>query len=217
MKTTLLIYIAMGILFVVPLILFNIKKIWVRKPPNPVKFKLSRFIVITVLSVFILTFLITAYNETLKNRYEICAERMAEKQAEVIVGKCSISDFRNYVIKNGTDNVAASFDAATFSQYPGVSSVKFQFTSSITPNIWKDKDYFEQVPVADNEDSPIYVLYMIQSGDTQDFYMIRLVSTASGWKYDWVGNETDTQKQKLNSSQSFKLPNDNGKWFTVQR
>lgn len=217
MKTTLFIYIAMGILFVVPLILFNIKKIWVRKPPNPVKFKLSRFIVITVLSVFIITFLVTAYQETIKNRYEIWSEKIAEKQSEMILDKCSISDFKNFIVKNGTDTVAASFDTTVFPEYSNVSSVKFQFSSNITPNIWKDKDYFEQVPYTDGEDNPIYVLYMIQVGEQQDFYVIRLKDTDSGWKYDWIGNETDIQKQKLNSTQSFKLPNDNGKWFTVER
>ena len=38
MKTALMIYIAMGVLSIVPLILFNIRKIWVRRPPDPIQF-----------------------------------------------------------------------------------------------------------------------------------------------------------------------------------
>lgn len=217
MKTTLVIYITMGILFVVPLILFNIKKIWVRRPPNPVKFKLSRFIVITVLSLFIIAFLVTAYSETMRNRYEIWTEKIAEKQSEVLLGKCSVSDFRNFVVKNGTDSAAASFDTTAFPGAGNYSSVSFQFTGSVTPSIWGGKDYFEQVPYNDGADNPIYVLYMIDTGDSEDYYVIRLIKTDSGWKYDYIGNETETQKNKLNSTQSYKLPNDNGKRYTVKR
>ena len=51
MKTALMIYIAMGVLSIVPLILFNIRKIWVRRPPDPIQFKASRFCVILVLCI----------------------------------------------------------------------------------------------------------------------------------------------------------------------
>lgn len=217
MKTTRMIYIAMGVLFVVPLILFNIRKIWVRRPPNPVKFKLSRFLVITVLSLFILTFLITAYHETIRNRYEIWTEKVAEKQAEVLVGSCSVSDFRDFVVKNGTENAAASVDAMTFPDAGQYTSVSFQFTGSVTPSIWGGKDYFEQVPYDEGADNPIYVLYMLDTGDGQQFYVIRLVKDGSGWKYDYIGGETETQKDKLNGTQSYKLPNENGKKYTVGR
>jgi hypothetical protein len=53
MKTALGVYIAMGVLTVVPLILFNIKKVWVRQPPDPPKFKWGRGVVILLLSALI--------------------------------------------------------------------------------------------------------------------------------------------------------------------
>ena len=51
MKTALFIYILLGVLSIVPLIGFNIRKIWVKRPPDPVRFKPVRFGVILVLFV----------------------------------------------------------------------------------------------------------------------------------------------------------------------
>lgn len=38
MKTALFIYILLGVLSIVPLIIFNIRKIWVKRPPDPIRF-----------------------------------------------------------------------------------------------------------------------------------------------------------------------------------
>lgn len=82
MKTALMIYIAMGVLSIVPLILFNIRKIWVRRPPDPIQFKASRFCVILVLCIGIGTFLYAGYQATIHNRYEIATERFAQQHAQ---------------------------------------------------------------------------------------------------------------------------------------
>ena len=84
MKTTLMIYIAMGVLTVVPLLLYNIRKIWVKKPPEPVKFNPVRCVVIVAIAAFIVTFLVNSYHATLRNRYEIATERVAQLHAEVL-------------------------------------------------------------------------------------------------------------------------------------
>ena len=206
MKNTLIIYITMGVLFIVPLVLFNIRKIWVCRPPNPIKFKLGRLVFVTLVTAFIVVFLVTAYNMTLTNRYEIWTERIAEQQAETIVGGKSMSEFRDYVIANGTQNVTASFDATEFPDYGDVKSVRFQMTDSYGV----DMEGFEQVQAISDE-NPIYVVYMLESGDRQDYYVIRLLNTADGWKYDWFGNANEAQ-QKIS-----KLPKKSSKWFAVNR
>ena len=67
MKTALLIYILLGVLSIVPLIAFNIRKIWVKRPPDPVRFKPVRFGVILVLCLFLGTFLTVSYQMTMKS------------------------------------------------------------------------------------------------------------------------------------------------------
>lgn len=211
MKNTLLIYIVMGILFIAPLVLFNIKKIWIRKPPNPVKFKPVRFTIITLMSVIVVAFLIAAYQATLKIRYEIATERAAAKQAEAIVGNISMTDFRDFIIENGTEAVAASFDATGFPDYGDVQSVSFQLSDECKPKNWEGKDGFEQVEVI-NEENPIYVMYMLKTGDRTDYYVLRLKNTDSGWKYDWIGNASDVQKNKIDMPSPI-----NGQWYTVTK
>ena len=83
-----------------------------RRPPEPVKFKASRFCVILVLCIGIGTFLFAGYQATIHNRYEIATERFAQQHAEMLVEKASAEDFRSFVEENGTDNALAAFDAA---------------------------------------------------------------------------------------------------------
>lgn len=69
------IYIAMALVSIVPLILFNIRRIWVRRPPEPMKFKPVRFTVILLICVGLGGFLFAGYQVTLHTRYEIATER----------------------------------------------------------------------------------------------------------------------------------------------
>lgn len=211
MKNTLFIYITMGVLFVVPLILGNIKKIWVRRPPDPVKFKPGRFVFTLIASALIIGFLLTAYQYTLTNRYEIATERIATQQAKAIVGTGTMTDFRNFVIKNGTENVAKSFDETVFPDYGSVSSVRFQISDWCIPKYWVNVKGFGQVKTEDKE-NPVYVMYLIDTGKRQDYYAARLKKTDGGWKYDWFGNATDVQKKTIQMPTLM-----NGKWYTVQK
>ncbi len=211
MKTTLAIYITMGVLLVAPLILFNIRKIWVKKPPDPVRFKPGRFTFITLATAFIVVFLVTAYQQTLKNRYEIAIERVAEQHAEAIVGNQSMEEFKAFVKEHGTDKVAASLETAEFPDYGDVSEARFQLSKWCIPKYWVDKEAFEQVETLGDE-NPVYIMYRITADDRQDFFALRMVNTEDGWKYDWFGNPTEEQRKII------KEPNEkNGKWFVVQK
>lgn len=209
MKATLMLYIVMGALFIVPLVLFNVRKIWVRKPPEPVKFKWGRFTFIVLFSAFIVFFLVCAYRSTLANRYEIPTEQIATKHAEMLTGRITKEEFRQFVIDNGTENVAASFDATDFSALPAAEEAKFQFSSWYVPRYWEDEEGFEGVEVID-EENPAYLQYLMQIGEQRAYYVIRLRRTEDGWKYDWIGNATEAH------SDIIKMPSEiNGKWYTV--
>ena len=211
MKNTLIIYITMGVLFIVPLILFNLRKIWVRKPPAGVNFYPVRIAFVVIASVLSVVFLVSAYQATLKNRYEIATERLAEKQAQVIIGTVSDTDFRNFVLENGTENVAKSFDETDFPDYGPLKSVRLQLSNSCTPKYWKDVLGFDQTEVI-SDGNPIYVMYVLEAGDRLDYYVARLVKTDSGWKYDWFGNASDVQIKKIEMPTA-----KNGKWYTVNK
>lgn len=208
MKTTLMIYILMGFLFLVPLIGFNIRKIWVKKAPDPVKFNLPRFIVILLLSVFILVFLVVAYHQTMKNRPEIAAEKLAIQHGDVLLGRQSWEDFKAFVTENGTENVSAVLENMTPVQpIENTTTIPFQISKWSIPKYWVDNESFEQVAVISDE-NPVYMMYMMQIGGEDVYYAFRMVETEDGWKYDWFGEANEGQIKVI------KMPSKkNGKWY----
>lgn len=210
MKTTLMIYIAMGVLTVVPLLLYNIRKIWVKKPPEPVKFNPVRCVVIVAIAAFIVTFLVNSYHATLRNRYEIATERVAQLHAEVLTGQKTEQDFWDFLKENGSSTLQQ--DAAVDLLAPGqADSVQFMLSSACRPQLWQGKDGFEQVTTQSNE-SPLYLMYRIKSDGKASYYALRLVQTDDGWQYDWFGVASENQQNTI------EIPSElNGKWYTVKK
>lgn len=211
MKTTLFIYILMGVLFILPLVLFNIRKIWVRRPPDPMKFRPGRFVFILLASAFIVTFLVTAYQQTMLRRYEIAIERAAQQHAEAIVGTRSLDDYRGYLLDNGTETLQESLDATEFPDYGDANEVRFQISKNYLPKYWQEMDEFVKAPVDESGENPIYVMYKLVCNDREDYYVMRLRYDGERWKYEWFGNANEVQIKKI------PMPTEkNGKWFTVK-
>lgn len=211
MQTTLMIYILMGILFLVPLIGFNIRKIWVKKAPDPVKFNLPRFIVILLLCVLILVFLVVAYQQTMKNRPEIAAEKLAVQHGNVLMGQQNWDDFKNFVEENGTENMAVVLDEMEpIKPIDGITSIPLQISKWCTPKYWVDDESFEQVEVLSDE-NPVYMMYMMQIDGQDVYYAFRIVKTDEGWKYDWFGEANEGQIKAID------MPSKkNGKWYYLE-
>ncbi len=211
MKTTLMIYILMGFLFLVPLIGFNIRKIWVKKTPDPIRFNLSRFIVILLLCALIVAFLMVAYQQTMKNRPEIAAEKLAIEHGDVLMGQQDWEDFKAFVKENGTENVAAVLDEMEpLQSVDGLTSISLQISKWCTPKYWKEDENFEQVEILSDE-NPVYMMYMMQIGGEDVYYAFRMVETEDGWKYDWFGEANEGQRKKI------EMPSrKNGKWYTLE-
>ena len=211
MQATLIFYIVVGMLTVLPLILFNIPRIFVKKAPDPLKINWVRAVVILLLSALIVTFLSTAYSATMHERYEIALERAAAAHAQVLVGQDdSWEEYKTFLTENGTDTVAASFDAMTLPEADCTDKVSFQLSSWCIPKYWETEDGFEKVEILDAE-NPVYVMYLLEYDGHQEYYSMRMVNTEDGWRYDWIGNATE-QQQKI-----IKMPTQkNGKWYTVK-
>lgn len=209
MNTTLMIYVVIGVLTVVPLLLYNIRKIWVKNPPEPVRFRPARCVVIVLIAAFIVTFLTCAYQATLRNRYEISLQNLATQHARLLTGQQSETEFRRFIEENGTDAVSASLEQADLMAVGTADTVEFQLSSACRPQIWQGKEGFEQAEV-ESSDNPLYLMYRLKAGEKQAFYALRLRQTGDGWKYDWFG-EANEQQQK-----TIEMPTElNGKWYTV--
>lgn len=214
MKTTLVAYIVIGVLFIVPLVLFNIRRIFVRKPPAPMKINWGRAAFVVLFSAFLVFFLVCAYNTTMTSRYEIVTEKIAEMHAKLLTGQASEEEFRAFVVENGTELVEESLDSVDLSDLPGgQEEVRFQLGDRMTPRYWQEEEAFPQTEVLDSE-SPIYLMYKLEAGGETRFYTLRLRQVEGTWKYDWLGNATDEQLEVMDSGRY--LPNaQNGKWYEV--
>lgn len=208
MQTTLMIYIVMCVLTVVPLILYNIRKIWVKQVPQGVKFNPARCVVIGLISALIVVFLCCGYNATLHNRYEIALERLATAHAEVVTGQRDEADFWQLLQENGTGDIADDLQKIDLSA-GAAKSVRFQLSSACRPQYWQDSDLFVQASV-DGDDNPLYLMYRLEFGGKQALYTVRVRRTGDGWRYEWFGAGNEEQAKVIG------LPSEiNGKWYTV--
>lgn len=209
MHTTLYIYIAIGVLTLVPLIGFNIRKIWVRRPPEPVRFKPMRCGVIVLLSALIAAFLIGGYQSTLRNRGEVALEMLAEQHARVLIGQSTPQELRAYLVEHGTDQVGASFDQLDI-QAGQAEEARFQRSALCLPQLWEGKDGYEGV-VPHSEEDPVYAMYRLQAGGQTGYYVVRMTRTDAGWKFDWFGTREDGRDSAI------RMPTEeNGKWYTIR-
>lgn len=218
MKTTLIVYILIGALFLVPLFLFNIRRIFVRKPPAPMKINGGRAAFVLLFSAFLVFFLVNAYHVTISSRYEIIAEKIADMHAQMRMGQISVEEFQTFVKDNGTELVGESLEHMDFSdetnQAAGPKLVRFQLGNRMTPNYWEKDDAFPKAKILGDE-SPIYLLYKMEQGSDTRFYTLRLRQIDGGWQYDWLGNATQEQIDSMNKGRY--LPNEkNGKWYIVK-
>ena len=215
MKATLILYIVMGALFLVPLILFNIRRIFVRKPPAPMKINWSRGLFLLVFSAFLVFFLVCAYRTTLESRYEIAVERIAEQHASMLTGDQTAEAFRKYVQDNGTEQVSESLEAADLTDLPvNGSQARFQISNWLTPKYWEEDDAYAKTEKLGDE-NPVYVMYRMESGGQRKLYTVRMRKTDDGWKYDWFGNATEEQIKSMEKGR--RLPQEtNGKWYTIK-
>lgn len=209
MQATGIFYITLGLLTVLPLILFNLRRIFVKKPPAPLKINWARGAVVLLISGFLVFFLFSAYTVTLHERYEITLEQVAEKHAEYLLGKESAEDFQRFLTENGTESIGASFDSLELGSAASDKTVKFQLSNWCIPKYWQGVDGFEQVEVL-SEENPIYLMYLLEYDGQQAYYAIRMVETEDGWLYDWIGKANEQQQKTI------KMPTQkNGKWYTV--
>ncbi|MCL2489008.1 MAG: hypothetical protein FWE80_10025 [Oscillospiraceae bacterium] len=216
MTNTIIIYIALGILTVIPLFLFNIRRIWVRKPPEPPRFNLPRFCVITAICAVIIAFLYTAAETTFRIRFEITTERLARSFCEMIIGESSEEEFYGFVEEHGTEKVRQSLEKLEYPDIARGKNMYFQISEQCIPKYWQNVEGFEQVPVI-GEENPLYVMFVlypekpVNIDKNKLFYCAaRMVKDEDGWKYDWIGNPTEKQLTVI------KMPTLlNGKWYGV--
>ena len=121
-----------------------------------------------------------------------------------------MEDFRQFILDNGTGEVADSFDNTAFPEIGQASHIRFQISRQCVARFWEGKEGFEQAEL-ESDDNPIYVMYRMEADGEQFYIAMRLRRINDNWKYEWIGNATEQQISTI------EMPTvDNGKWFTVK-
>ncbi len=208
MQTTLTIYIVIAVLFLLPLVGLNIRRIWVKKAGEATVFNLGRCIGISLISVICLLFLYGSYRTTLTNRPEIALEKIAQAHAKLSLGISSQDEFSAYL--NSISDAQMVVDLEPVPAATG-NKVRFQLSKRCLPKYWKDKETFF-IPSQIEDENPIYMSYFLEIDGEQIYYAVCLRKIDTGWKLCWIG-EANEDHIKLIEMPSIR----NGKWYSVSK
>ena len=215
MQTTIVIYLVMWVLLIVPLLGFNMKRMSEKKLGMKRRIKWGSVVIFASITILISVFLLYAYKVTIETRYELAAERYIDLHAECVTGRISYDQFLEESASMLTDNSDTRAMQEQLSSSANVSTrqpVRFQIGSWITPKYYQGNDIFPDTKVID-ANNPVFLIYLFDDGHSQTYYMLEMVwSNDGGWEIAYHAPATDAQYQAEKST----LPSlINGKWFTV--
>ena len=212
MKTTQVIYWVIWLLIVLPLVLFNIRKILVKEPLQKLKIRWKTFVIVLVCIILSSVFLFSAYRVTITTRYEIAAERVITAHAKYLLGSYDYNGFKAELQEQSSEQYQNTIKEEDF--FTGkAQTVRFQIGDWIIPKYYTDKDVLPSTTVLNNE-NPVYIFYLLEHDGKRDYYYMRLVRQENhSWRVDAHSpaseEQLDTYRKNLPSTES-------GKWFTVK-
>lgn len=216
MQTAKLIYISILALVVIPLIAFNLKRIFTRKPGEKMRFQLLPASIMIALIAIASCFLFFSYQATINNRYEIAAERYGRLEAKYLSGMLDIDAYMedSKVLRITTFDESGLRERLQTLLLPGTGKVRFQISDWIIPKYYAKEDAFPETQVT-GDNNPVFILLRFDLGDGEYTYeLIRMTAdeNQSNWKIDYHGPATEEQV-KIGG---YALPSEkNGQWFNV--
>lgn len=211
MKTTLIVYLIFWLMIAVPLLCFNLKKMWIKEPGEPRRFNWKIFITVAVVFVLSSAFLFSAYRVTIRIRYEITAEKYLQLQGEYVMGNRPAEQLENE-LKNIQTLEYNAEGQAVFS-YASAKQVRFQIGDQITAK-YAAKGYLPE-PDEANRDNTIYTFCLLDIDGQQTYYYLRMIRQSDDtWKIDLVAVATEEQ---VSANQKYFANTETGIWHTVTK
>lgn len=214
MQTAVFVYAVMWVLFIGPLLGFNIKRVYESQPNGRKKMRWPQLIALFVVAVSITVLLSASLQSTLVSRYEIASERYARVYAEYLAGEIDKDEYirqsNMLADPGGEENFEKWADAMALSQN---GKARFQISDWIIPKYYQDSEWFPDTNVL-SENNPVFVVLLFDNGSEQEYFLIRMISdeTGANWKVDYAEPATEEQLKQVN----YAVPSQKtGKWFTV--
>ena len=184
MQTTFWFYVVFALIFILPLVLFNIKKF--RKKDKHGKYypNIVRIVVVSVLTVLIVLFSVGTYNFTIKYQPMIVAERYFTEFGRLVTGRISQEEFKQNTsgyVEYG-EGLEEDIDQLLEDSVNTGSTLRFQIGNEITAKYYTDTNDELFQPVSNgSDDNPLYIgIHAELDGESADYLMlVRKVDTTS--------------------------------------
>jgi hypothetical protein len=216
MQTTLYVYLIMWTMIVLPLLVFNVKRMSVKPFGERRRPKWGFISFVVVFIVLVSAFLFSAYTYTLKARYELAAERYISLHAEYITGQMSYEEYIAKTKDLRTFNADTSHlqDELALDSKSNPKSVKFQIGDWIIPKYYLENDLYPDTTMID-DDNPVFLWYRINDAESSTIFLIKMVwKDANGWQITYHARATEEQANTSEVKNS--LPSlINGKWYRI--
>ena len=211
MKTTLIVYLVFWLMITVPLICFNLKKMWKKQPGEPKRFQWKVFITVAVVFVLSSAFLFSAYRVTMRVRYEISAEQYLTYQGEYLTGIRDEEDLLSQISAMQTEEFDTELQPSL--PYSSAQQVRFQIGDQITAK-YAERGYLP-IPDEANQDNIIYTFCLVDIDGQQAYYFLRMVRQDDDrWKIDAFVLAND---QQVSANQRYFANAETGIWYTVSQ
>lgn len=212
MKTTGIVYLVFWLMITVPLICFNLKKMWIKNPGEPKRFNWKVFTVVTVVFVAASAFLFSAWRVTLNIRYEITAEQYLSAQGEYYTGSRPQEELQKELEAFVTADFDSAQDNASF-PYGEAGQVKFQIGDQINAKYAAKGSLPE--PSKEQWDNTIYAFYLLDVDGQQSYYYLRMICQEDDrWLIDCNVKATEEQ---VAANQKYFANAETGIWHTVEK
>ena len=215
MQTALILYIVFWFMVIVPLVLFNLKRIRVKNSDGSGRIKWGFLSAILAIAVLLTVFICSSYQMTVRTRYELAAERFVEYHAKYLTGHLS---YEEYIAETAALRGGSEAPSQEVLDVPGVDLLKarFQIGDWMTPSKYDGVEGFPETVVLNTENNPVFLFYTVDNGTETSVFLVRMESDSNGQNWLFTYQGVVPEEIVSNSSfNSFKPNAKNGKWFEI--
>lgn len=216
MRTTFIVYLVIWTMIVLPLLAIGIRRVIVRRIGEKTKIRWGIAAAFLVAIIGVTAFILTAYQVTVTSRYELAAERYVDLHAEFVAGLRTKEAYQAEIDSLRAPGAAPEsfslFDEEVFATPVSNNAIRFQISSWIIPKYYADDPVFPETTVID-ENNPVFVIYLLENGTDQTYYLLRMQEDTDGWKITYQAKATQDQ---IKAAQSALPSQKNGQWFSAK-
>lgn len=209
MKVTIWVYIALWLLTVGPLWLFNMRKFRIHKPGEKTKTNGKVIALVVIVTVLLSGLWAGLFLDNKNTRYELSAEAIFNAQVEYLEGKTDAEGLKKALAPYQKEGYDLNQVLEALEAKKGAKNVRFQISDRITSLTYEKENLrFPKTQQIDRE-NPMYVLCKMEIDGKNSFFIIRMEQNEKmRWKMDYMGQANKEQVKEI------KMPSaDYGVWY----